>query len=295
METKEELERRFAQIGAKVRVRTLEPPGRDLRRRALRVTRPFDPREATVDYRNGQYVVSLGPDADVKVLDVRPKEKHLVLMTNSTRMLVGHDERDWFVAAVPGAITTVQQARDRLKPPEVRAAEKGLKRDKSNKRRNGRTVRQGEWFFVPAPEFAPTEIHRNEPIARSRGGRMASSHICEELCRAGGQTVYQFRAMMYSRSQNELDAMNEQIKGVRALVGGQPATEAARARAVSAFPQFADDRYWTPWVVGMDVYVRGAVRHPDHATVKLAGWHRVLGNTEDKVPGHAARAVLFVD
>jgi hypothetical protein len=28
------------------------------------------------------------------------------------------------------------------------------------------------------------------------------------------------------------------------------------------------------------VYVRGRVRHPDHATVTLDGWHEVFSNTE---------------
>ena len=41
------------------------------------------------------------------------------------------------------------------------------------------------------------------------------------------------------------------------------------------------------------LYAKGAVRHPDHNTIVLHGWHRVLMNTE-----HAARAmrhVAFID
>jgi len=30
------------------------------------------------------------------------------------------------------------------------------------------------------------------------------------------------------------------------------------------------------------VYVRGEVRHPDHETITLNGWHRVLMNTENR-------------
>jgi hypothetical protein len=41
------------------------------------------------------------------------------------------------------------------------------------------------------------------------------------------------------------------------------------------------------------VYVRGRVRHPDHATVTLDGWHEVFSNTE-----HLSKAmgdVVFLD
>jgi len=41
------------------------------------------------------------------------------------------------------------------------------------------------------------------------------------------------------------------------------------------------------------VYVRGRIWHPDHKTVVLDGWHRVLMNTENLAPG--ARAVVFLD
>jgi len=38
-------------------------------------------------------------------------------------------------------------------------------------------------------------------------------------------------------------------------------------------------------------HVRGRVWHPDHKTIVLDGWHRVLMNTENLAPG--ARAVVF--
>ena len=46
----------------------------------------------------------------------------------------------------------------------------------------------------------------------------------------------------------------------------------------------------------IDVYARGTVRHVEHATIKLDGWHRVLRNTEptDVVWPQAAE-VGFVD
>jgi hypothetical protein len=42
-----------------------------------------------------------------------------------------------------------------------------------------------------------------------------------------------------------------------------------------------------------DLYVRGAMRHPDHATVVLHGWHRVYLNTESQA--RAMSHVVFLD
>jgi hypothetical protein len=41
------------------------------------------------------------------------------------------------------------------------------------------------------------------------------------------------------------------------------------------------------------VYVRGSVRHTDHKTIVLHGWHRVLMNTEGQ--SKAMRNVAFLD
>jgi hypothetical protein len=41
------------------------------------------------------------------------------------------------------------------------------------------------------------------------------------------------------------------------------------------------------------VYVRGRVRHPDHKTVVLDGWHEVFSNTENL--SDAMRDVVFLD
>lgn len=46
-------------------------------------------------------------------------------------------------------------------------------------------------------------------------------------------------------------------------------------------------------VRGADVFAMGRVSHPDHATVVLRGWHRVLMNTERDA--RAMRHVAFLD
>src|SRR5688572_14425834 len=82
--------------------------------------------------RRGQYFeLSIPPLAepslDLSVLQVQPQDRHLVLLVKKPqtkdRFLCGHDEREWFVAAVPGNATTVAQAREALKPLPIRFAE----------------------------------------------------------------------------------------------------------------------------------------------------------------------------
>src|SRR6056297_1537335 len=118
--------------------------------------------------------------AETRVLDVQPTMRHLLLMADQVdgkhKFLCGHDERHWFVAAVPerAAVSTVRTAFDALKPVAVRALENrlGVKPRKRNRRRNEAFIRQGEWFFVPVENPALVDerlVLRNEPIARGGG------------------------------------------------------------------------------------------------------------------------------
>jgi hypothetical protein len=52
-------------------------------------------------------------------------------------------------------------------------------------------------------------------------------------------------------------------------------------------------QHWQERVRDAEVYVRGLVRHPDHATIKLPYWHRVVMNTETRAL--AMREVAFLD
>ena len=216
--------------------------------------------------------------AQVSVLDVQPRHRHLLLVirqeedggAQTHKFLCGHDERDWFVAAVPevGGVSGVRAAKEALKPSEVRAAQarKRVKRQHRNRRRNAAFVRQGEWFFIPAPDLAidPLLVLRKEPLSRGRG----KPHMAEFLYRTGGQTVYVCR---------------EHPQGL---------SEAAYRRLVTKKP----GKKSLPWRMmrrNPEVYVRGKVRHPDHKTIRLEVWHKVLMNTENRAA--AMQHVAFLD
>src|SRR5262245_356529 len=94
---KTQLETMFERMGARVKVHS------NITRRNL----------AGIDIRTdkfGEYF-DIGVDAsdsvDYEVIDLQPEQRHLLLMarrdTGKQKFLCGHDERHWFVCAVPGA------------------------------------------------------------------------------------------------------------------------------------------------------------------------------------------------
>lgn len=199
---------------------------------------------------------------DVAVVQSEPKQRHLLLLVRKSgeepridRFLCGHDEREWFVAAVPGGASSVRQAMDALQPQDVREAlaRQHVSSRKRYRRKNRAFRRQGEWFFVPEPTFSVDHklILRNEPLRRGGG----KPHLVEQLFRTGGETVH-----VCSRKPNGISE-----REYRELLRANP--QAARWG-------------WQVMRRSPGVYARGTVRHSDHATITLPDWHRVLMNTE---------------
>jgi hypothetical protein len=171
------------------------------------------------------------------------------------------------VAAIPEnePVSNVVSAKMALKPEEVREREGllGISRKASFQRRNPAFIRQGEWFFVPtALKADPLLVLKNEPLSRGNGGK---PHWAEECYRSGGDTVY-----VSARYPKGLTA--EEYKKLSASERNQGFNIMKRDAAV---------------------YVRGKMSHPDHETVTLGGWHRVLMNTENR--SRAMRFLAFLD
>lgn len=262
------VERAFTKMGARVRFGQAEV--RRVGGRRVLADLALDVRE---DGRGEYFLVSLNSAAttELVVLDVQPKDRHLVLMSRSGkekhRYLLGHDERHWFVAGIPEAtpVSRVRDALRALKPESVQVGEQGLRAKDRNRRRNAARVRQGEWFFVPAPDAAVDSVMilRNEPLVRSRGGK---PHICRELYRFGGETVYVSASAPNGLTETEYASLAEQER------------QRLNWRVMRRNPK---------------VYVRGSVRHSDHKTVILNRWHEVFTNTEHL--SYAMRDIVFLD
>jgi len=276
-----DLNRYFSRMGA--RVKLLEGVSAPRRRNLIR-PREEAPR-IVLDIRrdkHGEYFeirTAPGGAQEIVVLNVQPREKHLLLLSrqfgeqgqllSKQKFLCGHDERHWFVAAIPESepVSTVAGARIALKPEQVRTREEtlGVSRKEGFRRRNAAFIRQGEWFFVPAPNMVanPLLILRNEPLSRGNGGK---PHWAEECYRSGGETVY------------------VSAKHPAGLTAGQFFRLSETERKQGNFRRMQRDA---------TVHVRGEIRHPDHDSVNLAGWHRVLMNTENR--SSAMRFLAFLD
>ena len=98
------LERRFAEIGARVNV---EGPLRGSARIDVRTDR------------RGEYFdisfVGNGVDAEIAVVESRPADRHLLMLVRTgeekSKFLCGFDERHYFVAAIPEEARGVTRCR----------------------------------------------------------------------------------------------------------------------------------------------------------------------------------------
>jgi hypothetical protein len=260
---------KFARIGARLKV-TDRPTRRSLTAGVVSLDVQAD--------RKGEFfeiVRPAGAEAEVAVLDVQPADRHLLLLVregkDKSKFLCGHDERHWFVAGIPESapVGTVRQAKEALKPAEVLSAQahRGLRAKARNRRKNAAFVRQSEWFFLPVADMAVDErlVLANEPLIRGNGGK---PHWAEFCYRTGGEAVH---------------VCPRHLNGV---------TEAQYQKIVARNPK-AKGWGWRTMRRNPGVYVKGRIRHPDHATITLHGWHRVVMNTEGQ--SKAMRNVAFLD
>ncbi|WP_298862976.1 hypothetical protein [uncultured Gimesia sp.] len=228
-----------------------------------------------VDRRGEFFEIEHQDNAELQVLNLQPRDRHLLLMIRENdeknKYLCGHDERHWFVAAIPesASVGTVGQAKEALKPREVQIAQaqKRVAGRSRNRRKNAAYVRQGEWFFLPVRDFKIDDALtlQNEPLVRGNGGK---PHWADDCYRIGGETVY-----VCSHHRNGVTAENYH-------------------RIISRNGN-AKNWNWRTMRRNPAVYVRGRIRHPDHKTIKLHDWHQVVMNTENQ--SRAMRNVAFLD
>src|SRR5437764_96431 len=145
----ETLERRFAAIGARIKV--VKAPGR----RRSRLLQPAGLLDIRTDRRGEYFELRLFDRRDISLSVVnedREDRSLLLLMRDGgekSRFLCGFDERHWFVAAVPesaSGVGSVRAAKAALQPALVREKVARMRPKDRFARRNVAYVRQGEWF-----------------------------------------------------------------------------------------------------------------------------------------------------
>ncbi len=264
----ETIANQFARMGARFRVVRPEALSRWRRRADYAL-------DITTDKQGQLFEMQLSAEREaqleVNVLQCEHHDRHLLLLVKTPeakdRFLCGHDEREWFVAAVPGGASSVVQAKLALQPSgaQAAAASARLNLRQRTRRHNRAFIRQGEWFFVPASNLQVDQklILRNEPISRSGG----KPHLVAEVYRTGGETVY-----VCSRFPNGL-------------------TVTKYERLIEENRE-AQNWRWQQRVRNAGVFARGTVRHRDHATITLHDWHQVWMNTENTTRQKANVAFL---
>lgn len=262
------LNKKFLRMGARVK---FQDPLATRPRIPLRISL-LDIQE---DRRGEYFEITLRSEAEPQVLDLQPEDRHLLLLIREEKekykFLCGHDERHWFVAAIPekAPVGTVRQAKEALKPHVVRVAQsqKKLANKSRNRRKNAAFIRQGEWFFLPVSAEPDEEmiILQNEPLMRGNGGK---AHWAEFCVRTGGEAV-----LVCNRYRSGLSLIQYQR-----LIEKNSNARTWNWRAMRRNPE---------------VYVKGRIRHPDHKTILLPDWHRVVMNTETQ--SRAMRNVAFLD
>lgn len=252
----QDLQKHFKKMGARVKVR----PSRQ--RLAFDIKRD----------RDGEYFEIQTNGERLELLQEQPKAKHLLLYAdNGDRFLCGHDERHWFVAGIEGKVSTVADAKRSLLPQAVRQSVDTKSPALVNQRRNDVFIRQGEWFFVPTDE--PLEgrpILKNELLQRTAASK---PHLCQELIRFGGEQVHIVRSGVWRNPKTET------------------LTSAEYQQRFAENPRAFRNAVVRTMLRNPRVYVRGTVRHADHATITLKTWHRVFLNAEYNING----SVQFLD
>lgn len=257
--------KKFEEVGARVKFGEIRP------------TRESEGEKIRIDIRTDRlgeyYLIDIGDGVFVDIPDIQKVDRHLLLFARDPelrRFLCGHDERNWFIAAIPedSKVSNVKEAKESLKPQDVKFSEKkaGIKKKDLGKKRTKAFVRQGEWFFIPAPELQIQKslILRNEPIQRGRG----TPHMVEEVFRRGGENLYISREYPNGLSENRyqnLIKLNPELKKT----------------------------HWEVRRVNPTAFGRGRVTHKDHKTIVLQFWHEIIMNTEFRA--RAMRNVAFID
>lgn len=171
-----------------------------------------------------------------RVVEYNPK-KGIIRYTQKTPkgaryFLAGRDERQMFMAQLPRACTTVKEAHASLKNPTVTLAEG---------RAEGRTVRQGEWFFVN-----PTK----EELESIEAAIKKNHIVIEKKLAIGAMNPWRRQGGGKPHTADEIISLPGRLL---------PHGHAVRER---------------------EIYVRGKVSHADHKTVSFSSWRKVIRNAE---------------
>lgn len=153
-----------------------------------------------------------------------------------------------FLVQLTKSAKTIAEAYEILKPEDVKRAEKaGLK-----------VLRQGEWFFIPAPKFSPPKLNETEKLLAVIGGsRWGTEQSIKRVF--------------------QKDAKNLEKKAQAAF---EKSVKPIQLRAGQNRPNSVE----TGIVLNGETFVTGTIEHDgrEHAPLKLTGWYQAVPNTSTR-------------
>jgi hypothetical protein len=153
-----------------------------------------------------------------------------------------------------------------LKPKRVTRLEK--RKSGKHHRRADVYIRQGEWFFMPCPHASidPERVEQNQSLVRGPGSK---PHLCEFMYRDGEREYHCKRYPRLAFFETEyLEILKTRRK--------------------------AKQWGWRQLPYTPDIYVRGSISHPDHATIHLDCWHRVEVNLESQPAASGPKRLTII-
>jgi hypothetical protein len=242
----------FLRAGARLSIRQLDAQTSSRFQRPMRI-------DIRLDEMGEYFDIQAASDVGLAAIDVQPRDRHLLLAAwnrfGADRFLCGHDERHWFVAALPNAplALNIEAAKEALKPQRVQRQERRKHKGK-HRRKTDVYMRQGEWFFIPCPH-ASIDRRRIVSDGLLRRSPASKPHICSYLYEDGEREYECDRYPKLAFFETEY-------------------------RHILRTRRKAKQWNWRALAFRPDVYVKGTVEHEDHSPLLLDVWHRVELNRE---------------
>jgi hypothetical protein len=259
------LSERFARAGLDLRLASAPFSGNpDIFALDIRRTRPHD-------VRSEHFLAWTGKDDNtVQVQGIDRDERQLVLFVREARRSFTEDVPTW-------ATRTIHAPSGSFTWRRIVAQRVGVEANDLVVRSDGSAVVQrstsggGRHLLVGCDERQLFMCELPKPCSTVK---QAHEALRPSVVPKGDKTIRQGEWFFVVPHAREIATVDSAVRGSLTVVHKKRSINSIIPRAGK--PHVAEEIV----VVGRGVYVRGAVRHPDHDTIRLRFWHRVHRNLE---------------
>ena len=159
-------------------------------------------------------------------------------------------------------------------------------------------VDERQLFIAQLPKHCTTVKQAHDEL---KGGRVETAEG-----RAGGNTLRQGEYFLLNLTPDQDEMLRTALKAKRVFIQKDVNIGVITGFRRGGKPHIAEEAVVLPARLEVhgypvnrerDVYVRGRIHHPDHRTIKLGAWRRVLKNNEPNMEGsqRGANGVYWID